>query len=156
MHGSEVLSRPVVVRHLLGPLSMFGLWLALVGLIATTTVLREDLTCLWLPTFLNHPPHPLPTPHPQPYTCHSWYYNGCEKVVQNPAVLSRNSYKTLAKRLVAFTQHIYVAWLQSSTRKPQWFQYSKLGFLKILNVRNRLVSYPKSWPGHIYSVMIQY
>ena len=32
-----------------------------------------------------------------------------------------------------------VAWLQSSTTNPQWFQYLKLVFLKISNVRTWLV-----------------
>ena len=41
------------------------------------TVLVEGLTRLLLST--------LPTP--SSYTCHSWYYNGCEKVAQYPAVL---------------------------------------------------------------------
>ena len=34
---------------------------------------------------------------------------------------------------------VYLAWLQSSTRKPQWLQYLKLVFLYIPNVAIRSV-----------------
>ena len=37
-------------------------------------------------------------------------------------------------KIVPVIQHGYLAWLQSSTTKPQWFQFFKLGFLKIPNV----------------------
>ena len=56
-----------------------GLWLVVIGLIATPKVLLVALTRLWLPTT-----HPIPSP----YMCNLWYYSGCEKVAQNPAVLA--------------------------------------------------------------------
>ena len=40
--------------------------------------------------------------------------------------------ETIAKDCSSHT--VYVAWLQYNTRKPQWFQYIKLIFLKIPNV----------------------
>ena len=49
------------------------------------------------------------------------------------SVLLYGGYKTLAKRLSSYT--VYLACLQSSTRKPQLFQYLKLAFLEIPNVK---------------------
>ena len=46
----------------------------------------------------------------------------------------------------------WVVWLQSSSSKPQWFQYLKLAFLEIPNVGISLVGFPKS--GHIMHFMI--
>ena len=62
--------------------SCLGLWLALLGLIATpySPIGRYNL----LPA--SYPPPP-PTRRP-PYTCNLWYYSGCEKVAQNPVVLA--------------------------------------------------------------------
>ena len=44
----------VAVRHLLGPISMFGLWLALLGLIASSNSPNRGYN---LPILPNQPPH---------------------------------------------------------------------------------------------------
>ena len=127
---------PVVVRWLLGPLSLFGLWLALLGVIASPNI----------PNRGNNPPpaahlyttHPT---HPPPYIFYSWYYSGFEKIAQSPAVSqlpSRNSYKTLAKRLLQLYSISSMAAIQH--KELQWFQYLKLVFLNIPNVTIPLVS----------------
>ena len=65
MEGMGLKFTPVVVRHLLGPLSMFGIWQVPLGLIASPNSPYRGI---------NSPPtaHPCP-PHPflPPYTCHS-------------------------------------------------------------------------------------
>ena len=48
----------------------------------------EGITHLWLPTYPHYPPHPLPPTCLPPYMCNLWYYSSCDKVVQNPAVLT--------------------------------------------------------------------
>ena len=54
--------------------SCLGLWLTLLGLIAT-----PNGPIGWCnPPPASHPPHSPPTRSP-PYTCNSWYYSGCEK-----------------------------------------------------------------------------
>ena len=62
--------------------SCLGLWLTLLGLIATpnSPVGRCN------PPPASHPPpthppptHPPPPTQPPPYTCNPWYYSGCEK-----------------------------------------------------------------------------
>ena len=56
--------------------SCLGLWLALLGLIATpnSPVGRCN------PPPASHPPlSPTHPSHPPPYTCNPWYYSGCEK-----------------------------------------------------------------------------
>ena len=63
--------------------SCLGLWLALLGLIASPN--SPIGRCNPPPAY--HPPHHPPT-HPPPYTCNPWYYSGCEKVAQNLAVLT--------------------------------------------------------------------
>ena len=52
--------------------------------------------------------------------------------IQQCQLASTNSYITLTKRL--FQLYIYLVWLQSSTRKSQWFQYFKLELLEIPNM----------------------
>ena len=47
--------------------ALLGLWLALLGLIASPNSPNGGLTCLWLPT---HPLHPSLPSHPPPITCH--------------------------------------------------------------------------------------
>ena len=53
--------------------SCLGLWLALLGLIATPSGPVGQCG----PPPASHPPPP-PT-RPPPYTCNPWYYSGCEK-----------------------------------------------------------------------------
>ena len=72
-YGSDI--HPCVGETSLKALqSCLGLWLALLGLIATpnSPVGRCN------PPPASHPPHPPPT-RPPPYTCNPWYYSGCEK-----------------------------------------------------------------------------
>ena len=59
-------------------------------------------------------------------------------------IANRNSYRTLVKDCSCYT--VYLAWLQSGTRKPQWFQYFKLEFLGNTKCEHS-VGLPKS--GHI-------
>ena len=65
-----------------------GLWLALLGPIASPNSPNRDFTP---PPASCIPPQPTPSPlaHPPSITCHQWYYSGFEKVVQNPAVLAK-------------------------------------------------------------------
>ena len=76
-YGSDI--HPCVGETSLRALrSCLGLWLALLGLIATpnSPVGRCN------PPPASHPPHPPPPPpttHPPPYTRNPWYYSGCEK-----------------------------------------------------------------------------
>ena len=62
----------------------------------------------------------------------------------------------LAKDYSSYT--VYQAWLQSSTRKPQWFQYLKLVFLEIPNVttwlvfQNQVTIYVKLYCSNLYEV----
>ena len=65
-----------------------GLWLVVLGL---QTVLLQGITHLQLPTC----PHRLP-----PYTCYPWYYSGCEKVAQNPALSASNHRWSWTKTLL--------------------------------------------------------
>ena len=60
MEGIGLKFTPVIVRHLLGSLSMLGLWLILVGVITSPTIPYRGLTCLQLP-ILPHFPHTHPT-----------------------------------------------------------------------------------------------
>ena len=86
----------VVVRQLLGCLAYLGLWLAFLGLIASPNSHNRGY---------NQPlgAHPFPPPSYQLLTHATCDITvAVEKIVQNTEVLaSRNSYKTLAKKLFA-------------------------------------------------------
>ena len=58
--------------------SCLGLWLALLGLIATP---NGPVGRCNPPPASHSPPPPTPPPPtlPPPYTCNPWYYSGCEK-----------------------------------------------------------------------------
>ena len=99
--------------------------------------------------------HPFPNTHSTPshlsnlYTFHFIYYSGCEKSCSKSSSASQLEeivIKHQLKDCSSYTAYldfcsysVYLAWLQSSTRKPQCFQYLKLGFLKIPNVTIRSV-----------------
>ena len=60
--------------------SCLGLWLALLGLIATP---NSPIGRYNRPLASHPPPPPTPPPlPPTPYTCSPWYYSGCKKVAQ--------------------------------------------------------------------------
>ena len=84
-----------------------GLWLALLGFIASPNNHNEGFT----PPLASHPPYNVPPVLLQ------WLWKKLLKT-QQCKLDSRNSYITLAKRLFQFYSiHIYLAWLYSSTRE---------------------------------------
>ena len=115
MEGMGLTFTPVVVRHLLGPLSMFGIWLVPLGLIASPNSPYGGLTHLQLLTLA----HPTPS---------------------YPFIHATHDITVVVKKLLKIQQ------FSVTTRKPQWFQYSKLRLLEIPNVTS-WVGFPKS--GHI-------
>ena len=127
---------PVLVRRLLG--SPF-LSRPIAGASWTQATLNRSNKRYNAPPAAHPPSPPTPPPpaHPPPYTvcatCDTTV--AVKKVAQNPSVsyvASRNNYKLLAKNCSSYT--VNLAWLQSSIKEPQWFQYLKFVILKISNV----------------------
>ena len=136
MEGMGLILIPVILRCCLGPLSMFGPmpWLTFFGVIASPDCPNKGFN---LPLAAHPPPshtpslshlphHPPPLYTYMPLVILQWLWKSYSKS-------SRNSCKTLAKDCFSYT--VYLAWLKSSTTKPQWFQYLKLIFLEIPSVK---------------------
>ena len=104
MEGMDLILTPAIVRHCLGPLSMFGLmpWLTLFGLIGSPNSPNKGFN---LPPaahpppshtpFLSHLPHHRLHPSPTSPTIHPFYIHATDditvvvkKVTQNIAVLA--------------------------------------------------------------------
>ena len=91
---------PVLVRHFLGSLGLSGL---LTNISWTHSYSKQSYWKVW-PTSAC-----LPTPTPSSLTCsppyahlhtYLWYCSHCKKVAHNPAVATKDSHKSLAKRLL--------------------------------------------------------
>ena len=81
MEGMDLKFIPVIMRRLLGSLSMLGPMVALLGLIASPNSPNGGFTRLRLPSPTTT--HPIPFRSPTPYITVV-----VEKVAQNPAVLA--------------------------------------------------------------------
>ena len=94
----------------------------------------EGLTCLRLPTLLHRPPHPLPPTHTLICATRD-ITEVVDKLAQNLAgQLAETVIKHQLKDCSSCT--VYLVWLQSSTRKSQWFQYLKVIFFEIPKLIN--------------------
>ena len=112
-----------------------GLWLALLGLIATpnSPIGRNN------PPPASHPPPP-PTPptHPTPYTCNPWYYSSFEKSCLKSSsvsyVATSDSDETLAKRLLYIVILLIWCGYNLTWENHGGFNHLKSLLLKILLV----------------------
>ena len=118
----------------------------------------------------NLPPvHPSPTTHPTHHPPHSppicqlpiratsdvtvVVKKSCSRFNSVSYKASRNAYIVIKHNLKdCLSYTIYPAWLQSSTRKPQWFQYFKLGFLEIQTVTIQLVF--QNWVTYVCCIYL--
>ena len=123
MGGMDLKLIPVAVRPLRPFRHVWAFWLMLLELIASPNSPNGEHN----PLPAAHPPPPPILPPPAllpPYMCHSWYYSGCEKNYSNSSSVSYLA-EIVIKLNDCSSYTVNLVWLQSSTRKPQWFQYLK-------------------------------
>ena len=146
---------PVVVRHLLGHLGMFG---PMASVSWTHTVASPNGPNVgYSPNPASHPPlmlapppsHP-PTSHKMPLVILQVLWKSCSNPSSVCYIARRNSYETLAKT-VPDIQYIWCGynlaqWKYSGFNICNWYS-----FLEIPNVPDSEVRFPKS--GHIQIIM---